>query len=55
MTGMAGDPIATVLAEMPRPLVPALICDALIERTAPASSDGDGQDDRTVVAFALDT
>ena len=51
--GLYGDPVATLLAQMPDPLVPARICDLLIERTAPAAS-GEWQDDRTVVAFALD-
>jgi phosphoserine phosphatase RsbU/P len=52
MLGATGDPVAALLAQMPRPLVPAHICDALIDRTSPALSMGDWQDDRTVVAFA---
>ena len=53
--GMAnGDPVAALVAHLPQPLVPARICSALIEQTAPALSRGDWQDDRTVVAFALD-
>ena len=53
--GMAnGDPVAALVAHLPQPLVPAHICGALIEQTAPALSRGDWQDDRTVVAFALD-
>jgi serine phosphatase RsbU (regulator of sigma subunit) len=54
--GLAGtDPVAALLAQVPRPLLPAGICDALIERTAAALSSGEWQDDRTVVAFALNT
>jgi serine phosphatase RsbU (regulator of sigma subunit) len=48
------DPVAALIAHVPTPLVPTRICDALIEQTAPALSRGDWQDDRTVVAFALD-
>jgi len=50
-----GDRVAAVLATLPRPLAPTLICDALIDRTAPALTTGAWQDDRTVVAFALDS
>lgn len=49
------DPVAALLAQVPRPLAPRRICDALIERTAAALTTGEWQDDRTVVAFALDT
>ena len=48
------DPVTTLLTQVPRPLVPARICEALIERTAAALTSSDWQDDRTVVAFALD-
>lgn len=48
------DPIVSVVARIPDPLVPTRICDALIERTAAALSSPDWQDDRTVVAFAVD-
>jgi len=47
------DPIATLLAQLPRPLAPRRLCDALIERTANALASGDWQDDRTVVAVAF--
>ena len=51
--GVSGaDPVAAAVSEVPPPLTPARICDALIERTAPALSSGEWQDDRTVVAFA---
>jgi len=49
-----GDPVAALVAHVPQPLVPTRICDALIQHTAPALSSNDWQDDRTVVAFALD-
>jgi stage II sporulation SpoE-like protein len=55
--GLSGtDPIASLIAQMTDPPAPDRICDALIDRTAPAlASDGSGwQDDRTVVAFVLD-
>lgn len=48
------DPVAGLLAQLPRPISPRRLCDALIERTAPALTSGEWQDDRTVVAFALD-
>ena len=48
------DPIASLVAKSPRPLTPTRVCDALIERTAPALTSGDWQDDRTVVACSLD-
>ena len=53
MIGMDGDPVARLLVQLEGPLLPARICDTLIERSAPALSTGDWQDDRTVVAFAL--
>lgn len=49
-----GDPVASLTAHVPEPLVPRRICDALIERTASALSS-EWEDDRTVVAFALDS
>ena len=49
-----GDPVAALVAHVPQPLVPTRICDALIQQTTPALSRDDWQDDRTVVAFALD-
>lgn len=52
--GLSGrDPVAALLAEVPRPLTPQRICDVLIARTAPALTTGEWQDDRTVVAFAF--
>ncbi len=50
-----GDPVAALVAHMPHPLVPARICNALIDQTAPALSSDDWQDDRTVVSFAFDS
>lgn len=50
-----GDPTAALVDHLPPPLVPVRICDVLIQQTAPALSKEDWQDDRTVVAFALDT
>jgi serine phosphatase RsbU (regulator of sigma subunit) len=49
------DPVAALLALVPRPITPRRLCDALIERTAAALTSGEWQDDRTVVAFSLDT
>ena len=48
------NPIVSLVAQTPRPLAPTRICDVLIERTAAALTSGDWQDDRTVVAFAVD-
>lgn len=50
-----GDPVTALVAHLPQPPIPTGICNALIEQTAPALTDGDWQDDRTVVAFALDS
>jgi len=51
--GVTGpDPVATLLAQLPRPATPDRICTELIERTRPALSSGDWHDDRTVVSFA---
>jgi Stage II sporulation protein E (SpoIIE) len=50
-----GDPVAALVAHVPQPMVPIRICNALIEHTAPALASGDWQDDRTVVAFALNS
>ena len=50
-----GDAVAALVAHLPHQLMPTRICNALIEQTAPALSRDDWQDDRTVVAFALDT
>jgi len=56
LAGTAHDhSVAALVAGMARPLVPSRICDALIEQTASALSRGDWRDDRTVVAFALDS
>ena len=49
-----GDPVAVLVAHLPQPLTPMRICDALIHQTATAASRDDWQDDRTVVAFALE-
>ena len=49
-----GDAVTALIARLPQPLMPMGICDALIELTTPALSKDDWQDDRTVVAFALD-
>jgi sigma-B regulation protein RsbU (phosphoserine phosphatase) len=49
-----GDSVTALVAHLPQPLLPTRICDALIDQTAPAMSRDDWQDDRTVVAFALD-
>jgi sigma-B regulation protein RsbU (phosphoserine phosphatase) len=49
------DPVAALLALAPRPLTADRLCDALIERTAPALAKGEWQDDRTVVAFSFDS
>ena len=49
------DPVAALLAQASRPLTPHRLCDALIERTAPALAKGEWQDDRTVVAFSFDS
>lgn len=51
---MAGDPAAALLAQVPHPISPRRLCDALIERTAAALTSGEWQDDRTVVAFSVD-
>jgi serine phosphatase RsbU (regulator of sigma subunit) len=50
-----GQSVAALVAAMPSPLVPSRICDALIDHTAAALLTGDWRDDRTVVAFALDS
>jgi hypothetical protein len=50
-----GDPVTALLAHLPQPPNPTRICDALIEQTAPALANGDWQDDRTVVAFAINS
>ena len=50
-----GQSVAALVAEMSPPLVPSRICDALIEYTASALGISDWKDDRTVVAFALDS
>ena len=50
-----GDSTAALVAHLPQPMAPLRICNALIEQTAPALSSGDWQDDRTVVAFSLDS
>jgi hypothetical protein len=52
---VGGDPVAALVAQLPHPLAPRHLCDALIERTAAALTRGEWQDGRTVVAFALDT
>ena len=49
-----GDAVKALIARLPQPLMPMGICNALIEQTTPALSRDDWQDDRTVVAFALD-
>ena len=49
-----GDAVTALVARLPHPLMPTHICDALIEQTAPALSRDGWQDDRTVVAVALD-
>ena len=49
-----GDAVTALVAHLPQPLMPARICNALIEQTAAALSRDGWQDDRTVVAFALD-
>ncbi len=50
----AANPVEALIAMLPHPPDPARVCDALIERTTPALKPGDWEDDRTVVAFALD-
>jgi serine phosphatase RsbU (regulator of sigma subunit) len=50
-----GHSLAAIVADMAPPLVPSRICDALIEYTASALAISDWTDDRTVVAFALDS
>lgn len=47
-------PADALVALLPRPPRPPAVCDALIERTTPALEPGEWEDDRTVVAFALD-
>lgn len=55
LLGLAqGDPVAALVARLPQPLTPMRVCDALIHQTAPAVSRNAWQDDRTVVAFALE-
>lgn len=49
-----GDSVTTLVAHLPERLIPTPICNTLIDQTAPAMSSADWQDDRTVVAFALD-
>lgn len=54
--GMPGVPaVGEVVADLPPPVTADRICEALMQRTAPALATGtDGwQDDRTVVAFVL--
>jgi stage II sporulation SpoE-like protein len=50
-----GDPVTALVGHLPQPPIPTRICDALIEQTAPALTNGDWQDDRTVVAFAINS
>ena len=50
-----GHSVAAIVAEMSPSLAPSRICDALIQHTASALGIGDWKDDRTVVAFALDS
>jgi Stage II sporulation protein E (SpoIIE) len=53
--GLANDdPVTTLVAHLPQRLIPTPICNTLIDQTAPAMSSDDWQDDRTVVAFAVD-
>jgi sigma-B regulation protein RsbU (phosphoserine phosphatase) len=54
LEGTSGDSVAAIVAHLPQPLLPTRICDALIDQTAAAMSKDGWQDDRTVVAFALD-
>jgi serine phosphatase RsbU (regulator of sigma subunit) len=54
LDGEHGDSVTNLLAHLPTPATPQRVCDALIECTAPALAAGDWQDDRTVVAFAID-
>ena len=49
-----GDAVTAFIAHLPQPLMPMEVCNALIQHTTPALSRDDWQDDRTVVAFALD-
>lgn len=51
--GFGGDSLP-LPANVPGSLEPTQICEGLIERTAPALASGEWQDDRTVVAFALE-
>jgi len=52
--GLARDDlVSTLVAHLPQPPTPVRICDALIDRTAPALQGREWHDDRTVVAFAL--
>lgn len=50
-----GHSVPALVAAMPPPLIPSRICDSLIDYTASALSSSDWTDDRTVVAFALDS
>lgn len=50
----AASPADALIALLPDPPDPARVCDTLIERTTPAMKPGEWEDDRTVVAFALD-
>jgi serine phosphatase RsbU (regulator of sigma subunit) len=50
-----GHSVPALVAAMPPPLIPSRICETLIDYTASALSSSEWTDDRTVVAFALDS